>query len=48
MVNGTDENGITAQIVDCGTGFAKDYEGKDVQIIGCSMFCIGTTRSKSK
>ena len=29
MVNGTDENGITAQIVDCGTGFAKDYEGKD-------------------
>ena len=31
MVNGTDENGITAQIVDCGTGFAKDYEGKDIE-----------------
>ncbi len=30
MVNGTDEEGITAEIVDCGTGFASDYEGKDV------------------
>ncbi len=30
MVNGTDEKGITAEIVDCGTGFASDYEGKDV------------------
>ena len=31
MVNGTDEEGITAEIVDCGTGFASDYEGKDVE-----------------
>lgn len=31
MVNGTDENGITAEIVDCGTGFKQDYEGKDVK-----------------
>lgn len=31
MVNGTDTNGITAEIVDCGTGFAADYEGKDVK-----------------
>ena len=30
MVSGTDEAGITAQIVDCGTGFAEDYAGKDV------------------
>ena len=42
MVNGTDENGITAQIVDCGTGFAKDYEGKDVEgkiaLVGVDQF----------
>lgn len=31
MVNGTDEKGITAEIVDCGTGFAEDYEDKDVK-----------------
>lgn len=31
MVNGTDAEGITAEIVDCGTGFASDYEGKDVE-----------------
>ena len=30
MLNGTDAAGITAEIVDCGTGFAADYEGKDV------------------
>ena len=30
QVNGTDADGITAQIVDCGTGFAEDYAGKDV------------------
>lgn len=30
MVNGTDTTGITAEIVDCGSGFAEDYEGKDV------------------
>ena len=42
MVNGTDENGITAQIVDCGTGFVKDYEGKDVEgkiaLVGVDQF----------
>ena len=41
-VNGTDENGITAQIVDCGTGFAKDYEDKDVEgkiaLVGVDQF----------
>ena len=31
QVNGTDADGITAQIVDCGTGFAWDYEDKDVE-----------------
>ncbi len=31
MVNGTDENGITAEIVDCGTGFEEDYENLDVE-----------------
>ena len=31
MVNGTDEDGITAEIVDVGTGFAADYEGLDVE-----------------
>ena len=31
MVNGTDEKGITAEIVDCGTGFVEDYEDKDVK-----------------
>lgn len=31
MVNGTDKKGITAEIVDCGTGFAEDYEDKDVK-----------------
>ncbi len=31
MVNGTDSEGITAEIVDCGTGFASDYEDKDVE-----------------
>ena len=31
MVNGTDDKGITAEIVDCGTGFAEDYEDKDVK-----------------
>lgn len=31
MVNGTDEKGITTEIVDCGTGFAEDYEDKDVK-----------------
>lgn len=31
MVNGTDEKGITAEIVDCGTGFAEDYEDKNVK-----------------
>lgn len=29
--NGTDEDGITAEIVDVTTGFAADYEGKDVE-----------------
>lgn len=29
--NGTDENGITAELVDVGTGFAADYEGVDVE-----------------
>ncbi len=29
--NGTDEDGITAEIVDVGTGFAADYEGLDVE-----------------
>lgn len=29
--NGTDENGITAEIVDVGTGMAADYEGVDVE-----------------
>ena len=42
MVNGTDENGITAEIVDCGTGFAKDYEDKDVEgkiaLVGVDQF----------
>lgn len=28
--NGTDADGITAEIVDVGTGFEADYEGKDV------------------
>ncbi len=28
--SGTDEDGITAEIVDVGTGFEADYEGKDV------------------
>ena len=31
MVNGTDEDGITAEIVDCGTGFESDYENVDVE-----------------
>ncbi|MCQ2453994.1 MAG: M28 family peptidase [Clostridia bacterium] len=30
MLNGTSAEGITAEIVDCGTGFAYDYEDKDV------------------
>lgn len=30
QASGTDEAGITAEIVDCGTGFEADYEGKDV------------------
>lgn len=29
--NGTDKDGITAEIVDVGTGTAADYEGKDVK-----------------
>ena len=29
--SGTDEDGITEKIVDVGTGFAADYEGKDVE-----------------
>ena len=29
--SGTDADGITAQIVDAGTGFAEDYEGLDVE-----------------
>lgn len=29
--NGTDAKGLTAQIMDLGTGFAADYEGKDVR-----------------
>lgn len=29
--NGTDEDGITAEIVDVGMGTAADYEGKDVE-----------------
>lgn len=29
--NGTDEDGITAEIVNCNTGFAEDYEGLDVE-----------------
>lgn len=29
--NGTDEEGITAEIVDVGNGYAADYEGKDVK-----------------
>ena len=29
--NGTEPEGLTAEIVDCGTGFAEDYEGKDVE-----------------
>ena len=29
--SGTDEDGITAEIVDVGTGFEADYEGKDVE-----------------
>ncbi|MCQ4637478.1 M28 family metallopeptidase [Anaerovorax odorimutans] len=29
--NGTDKNGITAEIVDVGNGFAADYEGKDLK-----------------
>lgn len=29
--NGTDKDGITAEIVDVGTGFAEDYDGKDVK-----------------
>ncbi len=31
MCNGTDENGITAEIVDLGTGFVYDYEDVDVE-----------------
>ena len=30
MATGTGADGLTAEIVDCGTGFAADYEGKDV------------------
>ncbi len=39
MVNGTDEEGITAEIVDVGTGFKEDYEGKDVEgkIVLCGV-----------
>ncbi len=29
--NGTDKDGITAEIVDVGTGFEADYDGKDVK-----------------
>lgn len=29
--NGTDADGITAEIVDAGTGFAEDYDGLDVK-----------------
>ena len=29
--SGTDEDGITAELVDVGTGFASDYEGVDVE-----------------
>lgn len=29
--DGTDEDGITAEVVDVATGFASDYEGKDVE-----------------
>ena len=29
--NGTDKSGITAEIVDCKTGFEADYDGKDVK-----------------
>ena len=29
--NGTDKDGITAEIVDVGTGKAEDYEGLDVK-----------------
>ncbi len=31
QVSGTDEDGITAEIVDLGTGFAEDYAGVDVE-----------------
>ena len=31
MVNGTDESGITTEIVDCGTGFEEDYAELDVE-----------------
>jgi len=29
--SGTDKDGISAQIVNCGTGFESDYDGKDVK-----------------
>ena len=44
MVNGTSADGITAEIVDCGTGFAADYEGKDVEgkiaLVGVDQYNI--------
>ena len=44
MVNGTDADGITAEIVDCGTGFAADYADKDVSgkiaLVGVDQYNI--------
>lgn len=44
MLNGTDADGITAEIVDCGMGFASDYEGKDVKdkiaLVGVDQYNI--------
>ncbi len=39
MVSGTDKDGITAEIVDVGTGFKEDYEGIDVngKIVLCGV-----------
>lgn len=40
--NGTDADGITAEIVDAGTGLAEDYEGLDVEgkivLVGVDQF----------
>lgn len=50
--NGTGPEGLTAEIVDCGGGFAADYEGKDVEgkivLVGMDWDSAGSTTTPTR